>query len=213
VDFIPYNPWEPVEVQEGNLPHWQQDRRTYFITWRTDDSIPAASLRQWNQARDIWLHVHGVTADNVSTLPPEKQIEYHDRFTKSFHTELDRGHGACLLRTQSLRDIVEQTLRHFDGVRYDLGDFVLVPNHVHFLVCLNDDVTITGQCFSWKRFSSGEINKASNRRGTFWQSESYDHIVRSLEALRRIQNYIASNPSHARLREGEFTLYQLESWR
>lgn len=212
MDFIPFDPWAHVEIYEGNLPHWQQKGCTHFITWRTEDSIPASFLRQWNQARDIWLRVHEATPETLERLPPEKLMEYHSRFTTTFHNELDRGHGACLLRKPAARKITEQALLFFDGERYEMGDFVVMPNHVHFLVRLKEGITIKEQCFSWKRFTSGEINRLTGRRGVFWQSESYDHIVRSLEALRTIQNYIANNPVKAGLREGEYTLYQPAGW-
>ena len=40
--FGAFDPRRPVGyVQGGNLPHWRQDGATYFVTWRTADSIPA----------------------------------------------------------------------------------------------------------------------------------------------------------------------------
>ncbi|QIF00074.1 transposase [Roseimicrobium sp. ORNL1] len=213
MDFIPYNPWEPIEVTEGNLPHWQQERRTYFVTWRTDDSIPAELSRTWNRARDAWLHAKGITLENLFTLPPETQREYHERFTHVWHDHLDRGHGACHLAKPAVRTLVEQAIRHFDNDRYQLGDFVLMPNHVHLLVSLEPAQSITKQCFSWKRFSAGRINELLGRSGTFWQPESYDHIVRTPEALMTIQNYIANNPAKAGLGPGTFTHFRREDWR
>jgi hypothetical protein len=42
------------------------------------------------------------------------------------------------------------------------------------------------------------------RSGTFWQRDSYDHIVRDIEQLEAFQAYIAKNPTKARLNAGEF---------
>ena len=39
--FTPYNRDEPVHRHQLNLPHWRQWGRTYFITTRLADSIPA----------------------------------------------------------------------------------------------------------------------------------------------------------------------------
>lgn len=213
MEFVPFNPWEPVHVTSGSLPHWQQQRRTCFITWRTADSIPASWLRKLHHERDAWLAAHGISANDLPLLTPEKQHEYHARFTHAWHDQLDACHGECVLRRAEVRERVTGALHHFDGVRYDLGDFVVMPNHVHLLVAPHEDGSIERLCFSWKRYSSGQINRLLGRRGEFWQVESYDHIVRSGESLTAIQNYIAQNPVKARLHEGEFTLHQPLSWR
>ena len=44
MDFHFYDPSVPVTVTRGHLPHWDQAGATYFITWRTADSIP----------KDVW---------------------------------------------------------------------------------------------------------------------------------------------------------------
>jgi hypothetical protein len=149
MELVPFNPWEPVHVKQGNLPHWQQNRRTYFITWRTGDSIPTGVLRTWHAQRDLWLRGNGVTLEGVNTLPASKQRQYHELFTLPWHAYLDAGHGRCLLRHPNIRQLIEQTLRHFDKERYDLGDFVLMPNHVHLLVTPFPDEDIERLCFSW----------------------------------------------------------------
>lgn len=41
--FSLFDPDEDVEIGKRNLPHWQQAGKTYFITFRTADSIPAPS--------------------------------------------------------------------------------------------------------------------------------------------------------------------------
>jgi len=212
MEFSPFNPWEPVHITQGNLPHWQQDRRTYFITWRTGDSIPAGWLKVWHHRRDTWLTVHNIKLEQLNTLPTEKQREFHERFTLPWQEHLDACHGQCILRRADARQLVEQTLRHFDGGRYDLGDFVLMPNHAHLLVTPYAGQDLEKLCFSWKRYSGGEVNKLVNRTGEFWQPESHDHIVRSGQALTAIQNYIANNPVKAKLPPGTFTLYQPPSW-
>jgi putative transposase len=38
-----------------------------------------------------------------------------------------------------------------------------------------------------------EINRLLGRRGTLWQKESFDHIVRSAESMERIRQYIRDN--------------------
>jgi len=46
---------------------------------------------------------------------------------------LDSCHGRCLLKRPELATIVADSLLHFDGQRYRIGDFIVMPNHVHLL--------------------------------------------------------------------------------
>ncbi|GEP41807.1 transposase [Brevifollis gellanilyticus] len=212
MNFIPFNPAERVEISHGLLPHWQQTGRTYFITWRTADSIPVKLWKQWQAERDDWLFTHKASLAELRTLSAELQREYHNRFSRRWQDHLDECHGECLLRQSAIRSTIESALRHFDGQRYDLGDFVLMPNHVHVLVTLHADIDVEKTCFSWKRFSGGKINELLGRSGEFWQPESFDHIIRTAVSLRRIQQYIEENPAKARLCPGEFTWHRPDSW-
>ena len=50
---------------------------------------------------------------------------------------------------------------------------------------------------SLKRFTAAEANNILHRSGTFWQDESYDHVVRSEAELDRIVRYVIYNPVKA----------------
>jgi REP element-mobilizing transposase RayT len=207
--FELFDPKEEFTVREGQLPHWFQRGVTYFVTFRTDDSVPQALLRSWHQQRDVWLREHGIDrkdADWKARLrdSPELEAEYHRQFTRRFMAYLDRGHGACVLRNPQLASVVAESLRHFDGDRYELGAFVIMPNHVHLLVGLLGETEIEAQCRSWKTFSARSINTLLGRQGRFWQEESFDHLVRSSEQFEYFEQYITENPRKARLRQGEY---------
>ncbi len=63
-----------------------------------------------------------------------------------------------------------------------------MPNHVHLLATLGP----------LKGFTANQAKKAVGLRdGSFWQAESYDHLVRSEEEFRRVQRYIEWNPVKA----------------
>src|SRR2546423_1278241 len=66
-----------------------------------------------------------------------------------WNDDLDACHGACVLRRPGLAAIVAESLRHFDGERYELTDFVIMPNHVHILVAFPDEESLLKQCESW----------------------------------------------------------------
>jgi putative transposase len=210
MEFELFDKTMDLRITEGKLPHWYQPGVTYFITWRTDDSIPRDVLDLWLLKRDDWLRRHGIHPGErrwkaqLSELPDWQQREFHDTFSRQFLEYLDRGCGACLLKRRDLAEIVADSLRHFDGQRYHLGDFVVMPNHVHLLVCLLGATDVEGQCFSWKKFAATQINRATGGKGRFWHEESFDHLVRTPEQFEHLRRYIAANPSVARLPEGSY---------
>jgi len=64
---------------------------------------------------------------------------------------------------------------------------------VHVLVAPFSGIELTGVLHSWKSYTAKAINKALGRSGTFWQDESYDHLVRSAASLHRIEAYIEAH--------------------
>ena len=207
-----YNPDDEKAVTHRRLPHWSQNGVITFITWRTDDSMPAPVIRKWLFDRDRWLRANGIDPSkkdwrsNLNNARPDLIAEYHRRFTNRWHDELDRCHGACLLRQRALARIVANALMFFDQDRYNMLNFVVMPNHVHVLVTFPDRSTMLRTCKSWKRFSAGEINKATNGKGRFWQQDAFDHLVRHEEQYQRLLRYVDSNPSDANLGPGQALL-------
>jgi putative transposase len=214
MSFELFDPRDEVNIREGKLPHWYQPGVTYFVTFRTDDSVPQALLRSWHARRDVWLRRHGLDPSQPSWKArlrqlPEVEREYNATFTREFMEYLDRGYGAGVLRNAHCAELVAENLRHFDGERYNLGDFVVMPNHVHVLACLLGTTEIERQCRSWKKYTAGKINQALGSHGRFWQEESFDHLVRSAAQFEYLQRYIAENPVKAALRAGEYLLFSL----
>ncbi|MBI2190870.1 MAG: transposase [Planctomycetes bacterium] len=204
----------PVTSRWRNLPHWEQAAVTYFLTFRTGDSLPAHVVRVWVDIRNKWLQRNGI---NPHCSDWRKQLRLCDtslkkEFEKIFSTRmnriLDAGYGECLLRNPSISEIVAGAFHHCDGEHYDLGDFVIMPNHVHVLVQPRVDNSIREQCRAWKNFTAFKINRILGRRGTLWQTESYDHIVRDEEEFIHYRRYIAENPIRANLRSDEFRYYR-----
>jgi REP element-mobilizing transposase RayT len=186
--FHAFDRSEPVANLSGNLPHWRQDGTTYFVTFRTADSLPKEKLIQWQSERAEWLRAH-----------PEPHTDadrhaYYQRFPERFQHWLDQDYGACVLARPELKQIVESALRHFDGERYRLGEFVVMPNHVHALVTPLNEHNLSDILHSWKSYTSSQINKQVGQSGSFWQKESFDHMVRSPASLEKFAEYIRENP-------------------
>jgi REP element-mobilizing transposase RayT len=107
---------------------------------------------------------------------------------------LNAGNGSCALRDQENAAIVSDALRYFEGQRYDLDEYVVMPNHVHVLVKPRVGYGLANILHSWKSFTANRINRRIGLTGQLWQHESYDHIVRNEKAMIAIRSYIRENP-------------------
>ena len=47
---------------------------------------------------------------------------------------------------------------------------------------------------SLKRHTARQANLILGRKGSFWQDESYDHVIRNNEEYIRTVNYVLENP-------------------
>jgi REP element-mobilizing transposase RayT len=182
-----FQPDEPVAHLAGDLPHWRQPGTTYFVTFRCADALPQEKLHQWQQELAQWHAAHPEPHDDAT------RQEFYERFPQRIQTWLDSGYGECVLREPALREIVESALRHFDGQRYRLQEFVVAANHVHALVTPLGEHRLSDILHSWKSFTANKINEARKKSGAFWQKESFDHIVRSPASLAKFREYILSH--------------------
>ena len=101
-------------------------------------------------------------------------------------------------------------MRFHEGTRLRCGDFVIMPNHVHWLLLPLQGYALESVLQSVKLWSARRINALLGRAGTFWQKESHDHIVRDAEEFGRIREYIEENPAKAGLRSGEFRYHRAD---
>jgi putative transposase len=205
-----FDPKQEYSVAWKTLPHWAQAGTLCFITWRTADSLPAAADRRITQQRFELLHSLGLQSnphEQLSALKPADRRRVQWQLFSIIDRELDHNFGECLLARPDCSLIVEESLMHFDGSRYLLTDFVVMPNHVHVLVAFRDDDSLITQCESWKRYTARQINQIRGRCGEFWQIEQFDHLVRGSEQFEYFQNYIAENPKNANLNPGSYRHY------
>ncbi len=121
------------------------------------------------------------------------------QFAEDFDKHLDEGCGESVLMSPVAAGIVESALKFFDGDRYRLHAWCVMPNHVHILFELIAGNKLSSVVSSWKSFTANEINKAVGREGRLWQREYYDHVIRDDEEYRRIVEYIEYNPEKAGL--------------
>jgi glycosyltransferase involved in cell wall biosynthesis len=194
------NPQRFITRHRHDLPHWQQDNVICFITWRLADSLPREFIEKWMAQRKAWVDEHPRPWDEKT------ELAYHQRFDRPFLDHLDEGHGACVLQRKECSEAVEQALHHFDGLRYQLLSYVIMPNHVHLLVRLHPDWPMEKIVQNWKERSAKSINAILKTQGSVWQKGYFDHLIRGEEHLDYVQHYIRQNPEKARLRGG-FSLW------
>lgn len=199
-----FNPIAEIKHTANMLPHWQQPGATYFITFRLGDSIPATLRRQWEREREQWLLHH------PQPWSSETEAEYHQRFSRQIDQWLDAGYGDCVLREPETRQILENSLCHFDGDRHFHHAWVIMPNHAHCLTTLHPAVLLEKVLKSWKGFSARCINQHLSRSGTLWQEDYFDRLIRDADHFANCVRYIRRNPAKARLKAGDFTHFETD---
>jgi hypothetical protein len=158
-----FDPKQEFTVAWKSLPHWAQAGTVCFITWRTADSLPADVVKQLAQERRRILQRFGLSTCNewqrqLKKLSISDRGELQWSLFHAWDQKLDSAAGECVLRRPELSAIVANSLLHFDGERYFLTDFVVMPNHVHVLVAFQAEDALLTQCTSWKRYTSRKSN-------------------------------------------------------
>ena len=77
--------------------------------------------------------------------------------------------------------------------------FVIMPDHVHWLIQLLGEAHLSRVVHGVKSSSGSRLNKFLGRRGRFWQSGFHDHALRTEEAVIDAARYIIANPKRAGL--------------
>lgn len=164
----------------GFLPHFDADGFTQFVTFRLADSLPQTVLSNWRLELD---------RDEISDVDLRRRIEYY----------LDQNFGTGSLRITAIADCLEQTLLKWDGVKYRLISWVIMPNHGHILISPIIGNRLSDIMHSIKSFTAHEANRVLGRRGPFWAKEYFDRYIRNQKHFANTVKYIEENPVKARL--------------
>jgi REP element-mobilizing transposase RayT len=185
----------------GKLPHLKRDGAIYFVTFRLNDSLPGSEIVRLKLERAAMLE-QARAAKRPLTWHEEEQLLAW--YCEKVELLLDAGRGACWLHKPEIAELVGNAINFFDGKRYDLRAWVIMPNHVHAIVWPYPGRTLSEILHSWKSYTSKEANKLLGRTGqTFWQAESFDHVIRNEEERVRLVNYVENNPAKAGLCKGK----------
>ena len=92
------------------------------------------------------------------------------------------------------RALVLSHLRDGDGKFYDLFAAVVMPDHVHCVLRPREGIELARIMKGTKGVSARLVNEARGARGTLWQDESWDRIVRDQNELEEKVRYMLDNP-------------------
>ncbi len=199
-----FDPYAEIQMTENKLPHWQQPGATYFFTWRLVDAVPVSLLSGWNEEKAAWLRHH------PEPWSEGERKEFETRFLLAMEKWLDAGYGRCVLRDGVVREIVMDSLRHFDGVRYRLLAWVVMPNHVHVVASMHPAWEMGQVLGGWKGYTALLINRWLGEEGGLWQEDAYNRLVRDAAHFGRVVRYIERNPEKAGLGGEDFGLFVAE---
>ena len=106
-------------------------------------------------------------------------------------------HASC--GAPDVAEIVQNALLHFEGERYRLHAWCIMPNHVHLVVQPLAEHQLKDILHSWKSFTATKINHLLKRDGALWERESFDHLIRRAEHVEHFAQYTEHNPVAAGL--------------
>jgi putative transposase len=157
------------------LPHFDGGAVVQSITFRLADSLPR--------------HVY----DAILSSKTDK-----DRFRR-LEGLVNQGRGACVLKQRDIAAVVENALLFFDGERYRLLAWAIMPNHVHVMIEQIEGHALGSVVHSWKSFTANTINKILGSSGEVWAPDYHDRFIRNLDHYEYALAYIEQNPVKARL--------------
>ncbi|MEO8377039.1 MAG: class I tRNA ligase family protein, partial [Candidatus Sumerlaeota bacterium] len=198
---VPASDPQPVRAKRvgAYLPHWMGEAGTYHVVFRLADSLDQKTLDYIEREKADIL----ATADQLDrdlSTDERKRLQYLT--SEKVDEFLDAGYGECILRNDKVAQIVAEALKHFEGERYDLIAWCVMPNHVHVVVHPLEKNKISDIVHSWKSYSSKRIIvELGDNRNKIWQDEYFDHLIRNENFLDQKVDYVLCNPEAAGLRD------------
>lgn len=168
----PHKAWH----SRGYLPHFHSGATVQFATFRLADSLPRA----------VYEELVAAAKDQI------------DR-ARRLDAMIDRGRGECLLRAPDNAAIVRGALLHFDGARYLLIAWVIMPNHVHALIEQVEGFRLSDIVHAWKSFTAKAINRRAGANGAVWAQDYFDRFIRDDAHFLATRRYAEENPVKAGL--------------
>jgi len=167
----------------GYLPHFDAGEVAQMTTYRLADSLP-----------------RGVLAE----LPPMPDNAKRCRCDAL----LDTGIGSCLLARPAAASVVVMNWRQFDGVRYRLHAWVVMPNHVHLVATIAAGQSLSRIVQAWKSYTAHRLAVLTDTPGRIWFPDYWDRFIRDDAHFVAAAEYVEDDP----LRAGLVAVRQAWPW-
>lgn len=172
----------------GYVPHFDSPFVIQHVTLRLIDSLPNQVLFYLEKK------LNKETPENRD-LKRRKRIEQL----------IDNGYGSCILLNDAAAQLVQESILYFDGIRYRIFSWVIMPNHLHVLFQEQEGWSLPRIVQCWKKFTGRKLlpllrqhYKNQNVSG-FWSRDYWDRYIRNEEHFNSVKAYIHQNPVHAGL--------------
>jgi len=120
--------------------------------------------------------------------------------SRTFFVTTKTSMGRALLQSERNATLLIDVLRSYVvGRKFQLHDFVVMPDHVHLLITVGGDMTIERAMQFVKGGFSFRLRKESGYLGEVWQRGFSEVRVDDRESFLRYRDYIAENPVKAGL--------------
>ncbi len=171
------------------LPHWEQRGKIQSVTFRLADSLPQCKLLEIREKKNWFLRQYPKPWDK------DTESRYRRIISVNMDRYLDAGYGSCILKNPELRRIVSDSLEFYDGKRYHLIAYVVMPNHVHALVEMSGEYEANCTFEDLKRFTARRIKSVTGGKDGLWGA-TFDRLIRDEKHLKYCVSYIRDNPRY-----------------
>jgi putative transposase len=156
------------------LPHYDANTVVQHVVFRTFGSLPNHILAKLGPQNE---------------KPTSAQIDL----------VLDQSSHDAVFSEPTFAEIMQSALRYFDGDRYDLQAWCVMPNHVHVVFVPSQDALLGNIVKSWKHSVAWRINKLRSTRGSVFAPDYFDRYIRNLRQSETAIHYVEANPVKAGL--------------
>lgn len=104
---------------------------------------------------------------------------------------------SCIMNGELSHDERRQILDHVvdgQGKFYTLYALIVMPDHIHVLLQPNEGYDLSRVMKGIKGVTARRINQQRQTRGSLWQDESHDRIMRNALEVHEKANYMLDNP-------------------
>ena len=187
---------ETISFSRRSLPHWLVADRTYFVTRRIANSLPAAVVEELRAERDA-LHQQKCSDESRWLKLYRAQFVRVDEIL-----DADKENDECKLTNGDIPNII---LKSLDWLVHDAGWCIyaatIMSTHIHLVMRNNKGRTgeLLDDIEKFKRFTGSAANRSVGRTGRFWARDDFDHWCRTQDKVNSAITYVRQNPVKAGL--------------